>query len=291
LHAHERLRAHVAALTGERHPVTALPSLLQAEHYLKTQFRQQELEVSSHEFEALDGIYRNLIGTSRTAPGINKNPMSAPDAPLIVGAHYDTVVGSPGADDNASGLAVMLEVVERVASIPLARQVRFIAFCLEEYDLLGSLAYAAALRAGNQPIYGAIILECVGYTADVQLAPNVPVAVPPTGDFLAVVGNSASARLVTDIESCGHEAAAALTLIPLVVPGQGELLPDTRRSDHAAFWQYGYPAVMLTDTANFRNPHYHRATDLLETLNFSFMDQVATLVTAAVVRLAGSGHA
>jgi Zn-dependent M28 family amino/carboxypeptidase len=246
------------------------------------------LEVSSHQFEALGGIYRNVIGTTRLSPRFDKGPVNAINAPLIVGAHYDTVVGSPGADDNASGLAVMLEVADRVRSIPLARPVRFIAFCLEEYDLLGSVAYAAALRAGNQSISGAIILECVGYTAESQLAPpNVPVAVPPTGDFLAVVGNSASASLVAAIESSGREAGAHLKLIPLVVPGQGELLPDTRRSDHAAFWQYGYPAVMLTDTANFRNPHYHRPTDLIDTLNFSFMDQVTTIVTAVVIRLAG----
>jgi Zn-dependent M28 family amino/carboxypeptidase len=282
LDAHDRLRAHLSALIGERHPITAPAALLKAEAYLTAQFRDRGLEVAVHPFEALGGSYRNVIGTR------SPRDRQAKEAPLIVGAHYDTVVGSPGADDNASGLAVMLEVADRVRSIPLARPVRFIAFCLEEYDLLGSVAYAAALRAGNQSISGAIILECVGYTAESQLAPpNVPVAVPPTGDFLAVVGNSASASLVAAIESSGREAGADLKLIPLVVPGQGELLPDTRRSDHAAFWQYGYPAVMLTDTANFRNPHYHRPTDLIDTLNFSFMDQVTTIVTAVVIRLAG----
>ena len=79
-----------------------------------------------------------------------------------------------------------------------------------------------------------------------------------------------------------------LKTVTLTVPGNGELLPDTRRSDHAAFWHYGYPAVMLTDTANFRNPHYHRPTDTLDTLNLEFMEQVAAAVTAAASDLAGA---
>jgi Zn-dependent M28 family amino/carboxypeptidase len=282
----DRLRAHVAALVGERHPLTARSALLKAQQYLTTHLAACGLTVSTHAFQALGGTYRNVIGTRPASA--NSARGSSTDAPLIVAAHYDTVAGSPGADDNASGLAAMIEIAERLRSVPLARPVRFIAFCLEEHNLLGSLAYVATLQATKQSIHGAIVLECVGYTAMSQVAPpGTPVAVPTTGDFLAVVGNEASAGLVKIVHTAGRLGAADLKMVPLLVPGQGESLPDTRRSDHAAFWQHGYPAVMLTDTANFRNPHYHQPTDRLETLNFQFLERVTAAVTAAAMHLAG----
>jgi aminopeptidase YwaD len=282
------LRARVTALNGERHPVTAPAALVQAARYLSTAFTDLHLQVSTHTFSALGGRYRNVIGHRPTvAPKRSRLPQA--DAPLIIAAHYDTVIGSPGADDNASGLAVMLDVARRLKALPLVRPIQFIAFCLEEHNLLGSLAYAARLRAQKRPIQGAIVLECVGYTSDTQQAPpGTPVQVPAAGDFLAVVGNEASADLVKTIEAACRQSEADLRTVPLIVPGQGERVPDTRRSDHAAFWQYGYPAVMLTDTANFRNPHYHRPTDLPETLDFAFMERVAGAVTAAAAALTGS---
>jgi len=171
--------------------------------------------------------------------------------------------------------------------------VRFIAFCLEEEDLLGSLAYVSWLRESKQEVSGAIVLECVGYaTSDEgsqQVPPGVPIAVPSVGDFLAIVGNTASAALAAAVEGAARERVPDLKTVALTVPGNGELLPDTRRSDHAAFWHYGYPAVMLTDTADFRNPHYHRSTDRLDTLNLEFMERVARAVTGAVLDLAGTG--
>jgi hypothetical protein len=96
-----------------------------------------------------------------------------------------------------------------------------------------------------------------------------------------MVGNQAAAGLANLMMEAGRGAVPELPLIPLIVPGRGEQLPDTRRSDHAAFWDEDYPAIMLTDTANFRNPHYHRATDTLETLNLEFIEQVTRLVTAS----------
>jgi Zn-dependent M28 family amino/carboxypeptidase len=272
-------------LNGERHPVTAAPALVRAAQYLSTAFAGVGLRVSTHDFSALDGRYRNVIGHR---PPL-KARAGAAEAPLIIAAHYDTAAGSPGADDNASGLAVMLEVARRLYQQPLSRPIDFIAFCLEEFDLLGSLAYAASLREQQRPIHGAIVLECVGYTADVQQAPpGTPVEVPPRGDFLAVVGNESSAGLVKAIDAAGRTSKSGLKMVPLVVPGNGERLPDTRRSDHAAFWHHGYHAVMLTDTANFRNPHYHRPTDVPSTLDFAFMERVVATVTATALALAGS---
>jgi len=275
---------HLRALLGERHPFTSPASLRRAEDYLTEQFRLLGLDITTHPFKALGGTYRNVIAT---LPPFQAS--ASPLPPLIIAAHYDTVEGSPGADDNASALAVMLEVARNLRRVPLTRSVRFIAFCLEEENLLGSLAYASSLQAAHEEICGAIVMECVGYArteeGSQQKPTGVPVAVPTVGDFLGVVGNVVSAPLVRAVEAAANLAVPELKTVSLLVPGNGELLPDTRRSDHAAFWHHGYPAVMLTDTANFRNPHYHQTTDTLETLNLAFMEQVARAVTAAAIAL------
>jgi aminopeptidase YwaD len=275
---------HLRALIGERHPVSSPTALRQAEGYLTEQFEALGLVVSIHPFKALGDTYRNVIGTR---PASNPAPEGA--APLIVAAHYDTVRGSPGADDNASGLAVLLEAARCLRSIPLSREVRFIAFSLEEEDLLGSLAYVSSLRKDGQEVAGTIVLECVGYACPTegsqQKPPGVPIVVPTVGDFLAIVGNTASTALVAAVEGAAKEHVPDLKTATLMVPGNGELFPDTRRSDHAAFWHYGYPAVMLTDTANFRNPNYHASTDTIETLDLGFMEKVARTITAAAIHV------
>lgn len=235
----------------------------------------------SHEFSAWGGIYENVIATT-------PHNMDSSAAPLILAAHYDTVIGSPGADDNASALAVLLDVARQFVNMRLKRPVRFIAFCFEEENFLGSRAYAAHLTSTQQSILGAIVLECVGYTRDEEgsqkIPPGVPVTVPTVGNFLAVIGNQGSYALTMVVEQA---MKSRIPVVPLVVPGNGELLPDTRRSDHTSFWEQGFPAVMLTDTANFRNPNYHQPTDTIETLNLDFMAQVADGVAAAVMELAG----
>jgi Zn-dependent M28 family amino/carboxypeptidase len=281
---------HLRALIGERHPGSSPAFLRQTEEYLAEQFRALGLEVFRHHFDALGGTYRNVVGTMPMQNGDSSHAEKGPPpSPLIIAAHYDTVPGSPGADDNASALAVMLEVARCLRGLPLSRAVRFIGFCLEEEDLIGSLAYVASLRTAHEEIAGAIVLECVGYAkpeeGSQRKPTGVPVAVPTVGDFLAIIGNKASADLVAVVEAAANAQVPDLKTVSLLVPGNGEFLPDTRRSDHAAFWHYGYPAVMLTDTANFRNPHYHKPTDTLDTLNLEFMENVAAAVTAAALRL------
>jgi Zn-dependent M28 family amino/carboxypeptidase len=168
-----------------------------------------------------------------------------------------------------------------------------VAFCLEEQDRLGSQAFASRLKSERREFGGAIILECVGFSKSEagtqQAPPGVPIAVPTQGDFLAIVGNEASRSLVIQLEREAQRNAPQLKTLSLVVPGRGEALPHTRRSDHASFWDAGYPAVVLTDTANFRNPHYHRETDTLDTLNLEFLSNVASTVTAAATQIAGVG--
>ncbi|HEX5646663.1 MAG TPA: M20/M25/M40 family metallo-hydrolase, partial [Nitrospira sp.] len=267
------------AMVGERHPASSSDRLKRTEDYLAEEFGRLGLDVVRHPFHALGGTYCNVIGTARGQQDI---------APLILAAHYDTIIDSPGADDNASALAVLLEVAHRVGSQELRRPIRFIAFCLEEEGLLGSRAYAEHLAATKQPVHGALVLECVGYARDEEgsqkIPPGIPIAVPTVGNFLAVIGNQASAGFTNTVsQAMGRH----MPIVPLIVPGNGELLPDTRRSDHTSFWEQGFPAVMLTDTANFRNPHYHRPSDTIDTLNLDFMISVADAVTAAVFDLAG----
>ncbi|MFO0705389.1 MAG: M28 family peptidase [Nitrospira sp.] len=273
----DTIGTHLTALARERHPRTAPIALRDTARYLSQHFSAAGLDVTEHRFEAWGESYENVIGTT---------PASADQmaAPLILAAHYDTVEGSPGADDNASGLVVLIEVARRITGIKLIRPVRFIAFCLEEENLLGSRAYVSHLLATRQVVHGAIVLECVGCASDregtQQIPPGIPVAVPTVGNFLAVIGNQQSAPLTTRLtEAMRH----SVPVIPLVVPGNGELLPDTRRSDHTAFWEGGFPAIMITDTANFRNPHYHRPTDTIESVNLAFLSSVADAVTAGVL--------
>jgi Zn-dependent M28 family amino/carboxypeptidase len=232
-------------------------------------------------------VYRNVVAVKYP----DKPSRGGELPPLLIGAHYDTVSGSPGADDNASGLAVLLEVASHFRVQSLVRPVWLVAFCLEEQDRLGSQAFVSRLKAERYELAGAIILECVGFarseTGTQQSPPAVPIAVPTQGDFLAIVGNEASQSLVRQLEQEAQQRTTKLKTLSLVVPGRGETMPHTRRSDHASFWDAGYPAVVLTDTANFRNPHYHRETDTVDTLNLEFLSNVAATVTTTAIQIAG----
>jgi len=282
-----RINRHLHALVGERHPETSPGALRKAAHYLATQFARSEWNTSDQLVRAWGNTYRNVVAIKHP----DRLGRGGELPPLLIGAHYDTVSGSPGADDNASGLVVLLEVASRLRAQALVRPVWIVAFCLEEQDRLGSQAFASRLKAERRELAGAIILECVGFARSEagtqQAPPAVPIAVPNQGDFLAIVGNETSRSLVVQLEQEAGRQAAQLKTLSLVVPGRGEAMPHTRRSDHASFWDAGYPAVMLTDTANFRNPNYHRETDTVETLNLEFLSNVAATVTATAIQIAG----
>jgi Zn-dependent M28 family amino/carboxypeptidase len=285
---HVRINRHLEALVGERHPETNPRALRRTAHYLATQFSKSQWSTSSQLVAAWGKTYRNVVAMKY--PSRPRQGTELP--PILIGAHYDTVSGSPGADDNASGLVVLLEVASRLSLTPLARPVWLVAFCLEEQDRLGSQAFASRLKEEGRELAGAIILECVGFSrteAETQQAPpGVPIAVPTQGDFLAMVGNEASKALVLQLEQDARQQEPRLKTLSLLVPGRGEAISHTRRSDHASFWDAGYLAVMLTDTANFRNPHYHRETDTMDTLNLEFLSSVAATVTATVIHIAGA---
>ena len=286
----DRIRGHIQSLEGVRHPTAAPQALEQAADYIQASLDELPYDVELHLFQDADREFRNIVATRLGA--------RHPDERWLVVAHYDTVADSPGADDNASGVAVLLELATVLAPLTFDRTVQFVAVNLEEKQregpfgetaLLGSRALAAHAAEQGWQIGGAIVLESIAYAGKqiVQKTPEgFPLRLPEVGDFVGVVGNEASRDLVEMLVQAIERHRIALPAVPLVVPGNGEMLPDTRRSDHAPFWDRGYKAVMLTDTANYRNPHYHRPTDTLDALDLSFAAQVCRAVAAMVVAAA-----
>jgi Zn-dependent M28 family amino/carboxypeptidase len=282
-----RITRHLEALVGERHPDRSPEALTRTADYLAAEFVRSGWTTAFQDFQAWNKTYHNVLAVRQPVGRLSNKQL----LPLLVGAHYDTVVGSPGADDNASGLVVLLEMAERLKVSELTRSVWLTAFCLEEQGYWGSQAFISGLKQSGEELAGALILECVGCASQEPgsqlLPPGVPVSMGTVGNFLGVIGNGASRSLVAAIEQAASRSVPSLKLLTLAVPGRGETLPDVRRSDHVPFWDAGYQAVMLTDTANFRNPHYHQPTDTIDRLNLDFLDQVIDTVIASVERLAG----
>ena len=271
------IRNHIQALEGVRHPVAALEALEQAADYISDVLRSLDYDVADHCFPDNGRLFRNVIATKRGG--------HIPHERVVVLAHYDTVAGSPGADDNASGVAVMLEIARLLARCNFDRTLHFIAVSLEENEhegdpgsgTRGSRALAHHARENNWDIEGVLVLESVAYAGEtvVQNKPaGLPVPIPEVGNFIAIVGNERSKILIDGFALAVERYGVNLPFAELTVPGNGELLPDSRRSDHASFWDEGFKAIMLTDTTNFRSPHYHRPTDTLETLNLEFAAKV-----------------
>jgi Zn-dependent M28 family amino/carboxypeptidase len=285
----ENIRSHIEGLEGERHPSTSPETLDYAADYIADSLRYIGYDMDFHSFTDNDRLYRNIIATRRGS--------HLPNERVVVLAHYDTVVGTPGADDNASGVAVLLEIAQVLAPFTFERTVHFIGVNLEENEnaddphsgTRGSRALASYARENNWNIEGVVVLESVAYAGVnvVQSTPSgVPVPVPEIGDFVAVIGNEQSRELVDCFVRAAERYRGDLPHIELVVPGNGESLPDSRRSDHAPFWDEGFKAIMVTDTTNFRNPHYHRPTDTLSTLNLYFATKVCCATAGVVFEMA-----
>ncbi|OEU61943.1 MAG: peptidase M28 [Desulfuromonadales bacterium C00003094] len=285
------LKNHISSLQGIRHPLVAPEALEKAAVYIKTSLQDSGYEVEPHYFFDNGKKYRNLIAT---LPGTVTNQPK-----LLIIAHYDTVANSPGADDNASGVALLLELARVFVQVRPRRTVEFIAVNLEENEretepkgrgLRGSRALAQHAREQEWDLAGVVVLESIAYAGPdaVQTMPEgLPIEVPTVGDFLAVIGNQTSASLVESFIHAADQYQPELPTVSLVVPDNGELFPDTRRSDHAPFWDEGYPAIMLTDTTNFRSPHYHKPSDTLETLNLDFTAAVGRAVAGLILNLSG----
>ena len=276
----ENLRGHVQNIHFDRSPDEGYSRLEQAAHYIKTEFLKAGLDVKEDFFQWEGKSYKNIVG--------EKKGRSSPDRVLILGAHYDTVPGSPGADDNASAVAVLLEVAKNARSVSLEGTIRLIAFTLEECNFVGSAHFVETLRKGKEEILGMISLEMVGFTGPRQDYPPYldPKFYPNVGDFIAVVGNERSQKLVEKVCKSFKTHIPDLPLEFLVVPGNGERMEEVRLSDHSVFWDAGFPALLVTDTSFLRNPNYHLPSDEIETLNFEFMQKVATGIFYSMVELA-----
>ena len=230
------------------------------------------------------------------------------DSYIVIGAHYDTVSCSPGADDNGSGVAALLEIARHLRTLDqqkIKTTIKLVAFPNEEspYSLdqktgssfginMGSLVYAKQARAKNDSIIGMICLESIGYYSDAPGSQQYPGLLKilkifhgDTGDFLVALGNLASSSFLKKFVKCFKENTNPF-------PIHAHSLPDTRftkdigRSDHKAFWLEGYPAIMLTDTANFRNNRYHTSNDTADSVSYKAFTKVVNQLCLTAEHLA-----
>ncbi len=269
----ERLEHHVYELAqeiGERNFLN-LQNLQEAAGYLETTLTGFGYEVRSQEFSIAQGEIRNLE--------VEVKGRVRPEEIVVVGAHYDSVLGCPGADDNATGVAAVIELARIFFGITPENTLRFVFFVNEEppffqTPIMGSFVYASELHIRGENIIAMFSLETIGYYSSEAKSQNYPfpfsLFYPDRGDFIGFVGNLGSRSLVRQSlrifrDNCQFpsEGVAALSTIP----GIGW-------SDHWSFWQFGFPAIMITDTAPFRNPNYHRESDLVNSLDFASMARV-----------------
>ena len=275
----QRLRRTLAAIVGERSPFSSQRHLTAVEGFIEKELETYGLIVESNYFSYRGKNFRNIVG--------RLNPHRAGSI-VILGAHFDSVQGTPGADDNASGVAVLLEAARLLARARVGSQVLFCAFNLEELNMIGSGYFAKKLKSAGAKVAAMISLEMVGYTDSRPGGQKYPLGLkafyPDRGNFIGVIGNWRSASLLRRFAQQMRQVRG-LPVETLSVPGNGGLIPAARLSDHSPFWDAGYPALMVTDTSFFRNPHYHGSTDTLETLNFDFMAKVCEGVIGAVLAL------
>ena len=272
---------------GQRH-AREPEGLERALAFVEEELAASGLPVQRHTFEHEGVSYHNL---EIEWPGT-----AAPNEIVIIGAHYDTVPFCPGADDNGSGVVALLALARRFAERAPERTLRLVAFTNEESlfddEPMGSRFYAQRCRARGEKVVAMLSLETIGYYSDEAGSQQYPSGVgllyPDTGDFIAFVGNLGSRGLVRRCVRTFRKHGA--------LPAEGGALPSwipgVAWSDHASFWRQDYPGVMVTDTAPFRNPHYHSANDTLETIDFERLARAVDGIDAVVIELArapGSG--
>jgi hypothetical protein len=228
----------------------------------------------------LQGDHDNIVLTS---PGPADGPF------LLLGAHYDSVPGTPGADDNASAMAVCLECARLIARHNVGA-VMVVFFNREEDGLIGSGEFVASLsKRGARRVSEAHIFEMVGYRSRTPGSQKLPIGLPipfapDVGDFLALLANRGSNAISDHLMGLAVRYVPQFSVIALqMYLGVERAFADLNRSDHAPFWRAGIPAIMWTDTSEFRNPHYHRESDTPDTLDYDFMGEVTRLALARAV--------
>jgi len=248
--------------------------------FVRGEFASAGLTVSTQSFSYDGKVYQNVIG--------ELEGKASPGKVIVIGAHYDTVRTTPGADDNASGVAGLLGIARLLKDRPPDRTVRFVAFALEELPVyrtrnMGSYHYAESLKKGQVAVEGMICLEMIGFFSDREGSQHYPLPFmklkfPTTGNYLSMVGNTRS-RPFTESMAAGFRLATDLPVVTLNAPA---IVVGIDFSDHWSFNKFGIPAFMVTDTAFYRNLNYHAPTDLPETLDYTRMAKVVEGLAAAV---------
>jgi Zn-dependent M28 family amino/carboxypeptidase len=283
----DRLRHHVHALAqdiGERN-WRAYGNLERARSYIDAQLRSVGYEVEHQRFEFAGRPFFNVEAVRR---GSGESARS-----VVVGAHYDSVEGSPGANDNATGVAALLELARELRDRDLPLTIRFVAFANEEppffntLEGMGSVEYVRRMEDPFESVRAMVSLETIGFYSDREGSQVYPLFLgffyPSKANFIAFMGNVSSRRVVHSMVRSFRETAP--------VPSEGiaaqAFIPGLSWSDHRSFWQAGVPAVMVTDTALFRDPEYHRETDTPGRLDYDRMAGVVTGLITAIAALAG----
>ena len=288
----DRLHRHIEILADAPRPVGSR-ELEQARGYVAEQFEAAGWVVQQHpfDFESDGGQFLSGINLIARHP---EHPVK--DGPrLCVGAHVDSVPNSPGADDNASAVAALLEIARLIPEYRPGEtklELELVAFDLEENGMLGGAEHARLSRDSGVDLRGMVSLEMLGFCDHQPNSQQLPRALkglyPETGNFIAVVGNQNSGTLIERFRD-GMQHVPELPVETLQVPSNGDYLQATRLSDHSPFWDAGYPAVMITDTSFMRNPHYHLPSDTLQTLDMQFLHHVAEGSLEAVLHILATG--
>jgi Zn-dependent M28 family amino/carboxypeptidase len=282
----DRLRAHVAKLAGEigERNVFRPSALHAAADYIRAEWTAQGYQVASDSYEVEGVVSENLEVTLRGK--------AKPDEIILIGAHYDTVRSSPGANDNASGVAALLEISRKFAYLATARSVRFVAFVNEEppffyWGQMGSMVYAKAARARGDNIRLMVSLEMLGCYTDRPGSQSYPPLLrffyPDLGNFIAFISNLSSRKELRQLV----DAFRAHSDFPAESLATFEFIPGVAWSDQLSFWRQGYSALMVTDTAFHRYAYYHTALDTPEKLNYEAMARVVEGLQNAFAALAG----
>jgi hypothetical protein len=284
----------LASDIGERN-LTRYESLERAASFIEQSFVDAGLQPQRDTYE-VDG---------RACHNIEVEIRGATPRIVLIGAHYDSILGGPGANDNASGVAALLALARHFAGVPLsagrigeprpaqsASTLRFVAFVNEEppyfqTSRMGSFIYASRCKARNDHIAAMISLETIGYFSDAPHsqkypAPGLGIFYPTTGNFIGFVGNVRSRSLL--------RRALSTFRVQEKIPSEGAALPGfipgVSWSDQWSFWKHGYPAIMVTDTAPFRYPHYHLSTDTWDKLDYNRFALVVSGMTNVIADLA-----
>lgn len=281
----DELRRDVEALAGKigERNLRHYEELVKAARYIEESFAAPGLQVVRQTYP-VGGRACDNLETEIRVPGPRANEI------VVIGAHYDSVRGSPGANDNGSGVAALLALARRFAERPVGRTLRFVAFVNEEPPYfqtreMGSRVYARRCRQRKENIVAAVSLETIGYYSDAKGSQRYPpllsAAYPSTGNFIGFVGNVTSRPLVDEVTGAFRRHAqfpSEKGAMPAALPGVGW-------SDHWSFWQEGYPGVMVTDTAKYRYPHYHLASDTPDKVDYDRLARVVDGLAGVVGEL------